>query len=187
MKKPDERSFFWLYVCIFCLFFVFAAMMNFLPFELKRLNPETGETGVGFLYLGYSMGLIVSLNVRKIIQNSGSIERGIGSGIVVFFVGCLLFAMNSYAVMFFAMFIFCAGLFTAHSLLSGFVNTLAEENKAIANGLYISFYYTGGTLGSVLPGAVYERWGWHSFLVFLLLMLSAAFFFLIQLSRATRK
>jgi YNFM family putative membrane transporter len=178
-----EKSFLWLYVCIFCLFFVFAAMMNFLPFELKRINPGTGETGIGFLYLGYSMGLIVSLNVRKIIGQMGSVVRGIGIGILVFFCGCLLFFVKSYVVMFSAMFVFCAGLFTAHSLLSGFANKLAEQNKAIANGLYISFYYTGGTLGSVLPGVVFERWGWNSFLVLLLCMISAAFFFLIKLSK----
>jgi len=82
------------------------------------------------------------------------------------------------------MFIFCMGLFMAHSLLSGLVNKLAQENKAIANGLYISFYYTGGTLGSVLPGVFFEHFGWQVFLSVLLLMLCMALLFTRFLKKA---
>ncbi len=172
-----SREFIWLYASIFCLFFVFAAMMNFLPFELKKINPASKETGVGLLYLGYSMGILVSLNTGRIIRFFGNESDAIGAGIVIFALGTLSFMIETYSVMFFGMFVFCAGLFTAHSLLSGFVNRLARDNKAIANGLYISFYYTGGTLGSVLPAAVFQHYGWQAFLVLLLVMIGFALFF----------
>jgi len=170
------KEFLWLYTSIFCLFFVFAALMNFLPFELKSINPAFRETGIGLLYLGYSMGILVSLNTRRIINHFGNESDAISMGIVVFGVGIVFFMIENYIVMFITMFVFCAGLFTSHSLLSGFVNKLAQQNKAIANGLYISFYYTGGTLGSVLPGAVFERFGWQAFLIQLLSMVCLAFF-----------
>jgi len=179
-----ERRFFWLYSAIFCLFFVFAALMNFLPFELKQMSPASGEAGIGVLYLGYSMGIFVSLNSRPVIRFFGNEPDAIRAGIVIFALGTITFMIEHYAVMFVGMFIFCTGLFMAHSLLSGFVNKLAEENKAIANGLYISFYYTGGTLGSVLPGAVFERYGWQVFLFSLLLMLCLALYFTRCLKRA---
>lgn len=175
------RPFIWLYASIFCLFFVFAALMNFLPFELKRINPASRETGVGLLYLGYSMGLLVSLNARRITGFFRGEVGAISAGILVFALGTLFFMVEQYLVMFFGMFVFCAGLFTAHSLLSGLVNKFAVDNKAIANGLYISFYYTGGTLGSVLPGAVFQRYGWQAFLLQLLVMIGLAFFFSRQL------
>jgi len=178
------REFFWLYSAIFCLFFVFAALMNFLPFELKLMNPTSGEAGIGVLYLGYSMGIFVSLNSRAIIRFFGNEPDAIRAGIVIFALGTLTFMVENYPVMFIGMFIFCTGLFMAHSLLSGFVNKLAEENKAIANGLYISFYYTGGTLGSVLPGVVFERYGWQMFLFSLLLMLCLALLFIRCLKKA---
>ncbi len=181
----QQKEFFWLYATIFCLFFVFAALMNFLPFELKKIAPESGEAGIGLLYLGYSMGIIVSLNSRKIIQRFGHETDAIAAGIVLFFLGILFFMVGSYFVMFAGMFVFCAGLFTAHSLLSGFVNKLAKDTKAIANGLYICFYYTGGTLGSVLPGAVFQRYGWQMFLVQLMFMLVLAFVFTRFLKKVT--
>lgn len=181
-----DRSFFWLYVSIFCLFFVFAAMMNVLPFELKQLSPRGGETGVGLLYLGYSMGVLVSLNSRKIVKWCGSTVNGIAAGVIVFGIGCASFWVQNYLVMFAAMFVFCAGLFAAHSLLSGAVNRLAKENKAIANGLYISFYYTGGTLGSILPAAIYHKFGWHLFLLQLLVAIVIAFVIVQLLKRAVQ-
>jgi MFS transporter, YNFM family, putative membrane transport protein len=176
-----SKPFLWSYASIFCLFFVFAALMNFLPFELKRINPASRETGVGLLYLGYGMGLLVSLNTRRIIGYFGREVDAIAVGILVFALGTLSFMMEKYLVMFLGMFVFCAGLFTSHSLLSGLVNKLALDNIAIANGLYISFYYTGGTLGSVLPGAVFQRYGWQAFLLQLLVMIALAFFFTRQL------
>jgi len=179
-----SREFFWLYSAIFCLFFVFAALMNFLPFELKQMNPASGESGIGLLYLGYSMGIFVSLNSRAIIRFFGNEPDAIRAGIGIFFLGTLIFMVENYAVMFVAMFIFCTGLFMAHSLLSGFANKLAEENKAIANGFYISSYYTGGTLGSVLPGVVFFQFGWQMFLFTLLMMLCMALFFVRKLKRA---
>jgi YNFM family putative membrane transporter len=178
------KEFFWLYTSIFCLFFVFAALMNFLPFELKRINSGVGETGIGILYLGYSMGILVSLNTRRIINYFGNESDAIGAGILVFGAGLLFFMIENYVVMFVTMFVFCAGLFTAHSLLSGFVNKLASHNKAIANGLYISFYYTGGTLGSVLPGLIFQKFGWHVFLLQLFAMICLALFMTRRLKMA---
>lgn len=182
-----SRPYLWVYASIFCLFFVFAALMNFLPFELKRINPASRETGIGLLYLGYGMGLFVSLNTRRIIGYFGNEVNAITVGIVIFALGTFSFMVEKYLVMFLGMFVFCAGLFTAHSLLSGLVNKLAQENKAIANGLYISFYYTGGTLGSVLPGAVFQRFGWQAFLLQLLVMIALAFYFTNRLKNVVGK
>ncbi|PHR27029.1 MAG: MFS transporter [Desulfotalea sp.] len=179
-----QKTFLWLYATIFCLFFVFAAVMNYLPFELKAMCPQIGETSIGILYLGYSMGILVSLNSRRIIAWFGGEVDAIAAGIVLLAVGALLFLVQSYKVMFLAMFVFCAGLFTAHSLLSGYLSTLAKKNKAIANGLYICFYYTGGTLGSILPGVIYEAYGWHVFLSFLLIMIFVACVFTLFLKKA---
>ena len=163
-----NRNFFLLYCAIFCLFFVFAALMNFVPFELRRMGAGGGETGVGLLYSGYSMGILVALNVRRILLRFRCVEDAVLTGILIFGGGTMLFWIGSYPVMFGGMFVFCAGLFTAHSLLSGYVNRLSETNMAIANGLYISFYYMGGTIGLILPQIVYRSYGWSAFIGFLL-------------------
>lgn len=170
-----QPSFLFTYLAIFCLFFVFAAMMNFLPFHVKELYPLKGEGGVGLLYLGYLVGMIISVNARRLITWFGSAKQAIFAGIGLIIVGCLFFLIEYYWILFFAMFIFCCGFFTVHPLLTGYVNRIAKDNKAIANGLYISFYYLGGTCGSFFPEFLYRGTGWGGFLTLLFAMLALSF------------
>ena len=171
-----QRQFFWLFLAIFSVFFVFAALLNFLPFELKAINPTFRETGIGFMYFGYVMGIVVSLNVNRMIRYFGSEIRVVLAGLCIYILGVAGFMIADHRAMFFSMFVFCTGMFMVHSLLSGYVNTLAKNKKGIANGIYISFYYLGGTLGSFAPGVLYEHFGWRIFLVSLICMVGGAMF-----------
>lgn len=179
-----QKTFFWLYLAIFGIFFVFAAVLNFMPFELKAIDPDFGETGIGFMYTGYVMGITVSLNAGRIITFFRKETLAVGAGLILYMVGTLLFMVEDHRTMFVAMFIFCTGMFTAHSLLSGYVNTLSTKNKAITNGMYISFYYLGGTFGSFAPGVIYEYLGWQSFMLVLVLVLTGTFYCIRQLHQA---
>lgn len=179
-----QPQFFWLYLTIFSVFFVFAGLLNFLPFELKAINPAFRETGIGFMYFGYVMGILVSLNVRRMITLFGSETRVAMTGLFLYIIGICGFMIKDHRTMFFSMFIFCTGMFMAHSLLSGYINTLAKNKKGIANGVYISFYYLGGTIGSFAPGILYEHFGWRVFLGSLILMVCGSIFFLRRLQQS---
>jgi MFS transporter, YNFM family, putative membrane transport protein len=179
-----QPQFFWLYCTIFSVFFVFAGLLNFLPFELKALNPSFRETGIGFMYFGYVMGILVSLNVRRLISLFGSEIRVALAGLFLYIIGICGFMIPDHRAMFMAMFVFCTGMFMVHSLLSGYINTLAKNKKGIANGVYISLYSLGGTLGSFAPGVLYEHFGWKVFLYCLILVVCTAIFCLRQLQRS---
>lgn len=176
----------WLYLAIFSVFFVFAGLLNFLPFELKRINPAFGETGIGIMYSGYIMGILVSLNIRRLINWFGSEFVMAATGLCIYALGVAGFMVQHHVAMFANMFVFCTGMFMVHALLSGYVNTLAKQNKAIANGVYISFYYLGGTIGSFAPGVIYEHFGWRVFLVALLSMVGAAMLCILRLHSGVR-
>ncbi|MDR3346574.1 MAG: MFS transporter, partial [Campylobacteraceae bacterium] len=156
----------YIYATIFCVFFAFQGLLNFLPFELKNINANLGESKVGFMYAGYIIGLIVAMNITKVIKFLGGERQTMLVGMVVYIIGLELFNIRDFQTMFFSMFVFCLGMFTVHSTATGFVNKLAQKHKSITNGLYISFYYAGGTLGSFLPGVFYQHFGWQAFLLF---------------------
>ncbi len=182
-----QQQFLWLYLAIFGVFFVFAAVLNFLPFELKANNPSLGETGVGFIYCGYVMGILVSLNAQRMIRIFGTETRAVSIGLLIYIVGTCGFMIKDQRTMFFSMFVFCTGMFIAHSLLSGFVNTLTSNKKGIANGVYISFYYLGGTIGSFAPGIIYDALGWEAFLLALVLVLFASVYCVHRLQGAVAR
>ena len=164
------------YLAILCIFFVFAAVLNVLPFRMADLDPGTSATGIGFAYLGYLSGLIVSLNAQRLRLSFGSEVRTYLLGLVLYGLGLWLFALSSTGGIYLAMFAFCGGMFLIHTRLSGQVNQLGGPYKGVVNGIYIAAYYFGGTIGSWLPAEVYHRAGWDLFLVsvgFVLLLAAA--------------
>jgi predicted MFS family arabinose efflux permease len=55
----------------------------------------------------------------------------------------------------------CAGCgFVCQAVATGFVAIRAKQGRSSAVGLYVSFYYVGGSLGGVLPGVVWRSAGW---------------------------
>ena len=103
-------------------------------------------------------------------------------GVIIFIVGTSFLHSSNFFVIFTAMLVVCLGNFIAHSVASGYINVLATERKAIANGIYVSFYYLGGALGSFVPIVFYNK-SWDMFLNFLCLLLFLSLFFVFRLSR----
>lgn len=162
-----NRRFLVTYIMIFSMFFMFAAVLNFIPFRLREIDPASSSMVIGVMYTGYIMGIVTSLNSMKLIKIFRGEVNAIFVGLSVYLLSLMLFISSNIYIMFLGMFIFCAGMFMSHTIASGYVNKMADSKKGVTNGLYVSFYYSGGTLGSVVPGLVYENYSWNTFLVLL--------------------
>jgi YNFM family putative membrane transporter len=171
------------YLAIFCVFFIFAAMLNVLPFRMTALDPAITATAIGFAYAGYLSGLVVTLNAARFARQLGSERRVYGLGLLFYGGGLLAFSLPSIGGIYASMFVFCAGMFLLHTRLSGQMNHLGHEHKGVVNGIYIASYYFGGALGSWLPAELYRYAGWQWFLGLLLLVLGLAGWNLLRLLR----
>jgi YNFM family putative membrane transporter len=152
-----------LYAIAFTIFFAFMALLTFLPFRLKEIDPSYSAFIIGMMYSGYIMGIIVSAGATRIIAFFGGERRAMTIGLVLFAVSMLLVNVPSGAAIFVIMFFMCGGMFFVHATAMGTMNKLATEHRAVANGLYISIYYAGAALGSWLPGLIYQDFGWGAF------------------------
>jgi YNFM family putative membrane transporter len=83
------------------------------------------------------------------------------------------------------MFVLVTGMFMIHSVLSAHLNHVSDKRKGIVNGLYISFYYAGGALGSWFPAMIYSQFGWEWFILFLALVCAVGIFFTYRLTKTT--
>ncbi|MEZ7934655.1 MAG: MFS transporter, partial [Sulfurospirillum sp.] len=164
MDVLKNKTFFNIYMMMFFIFFVFQALLNFIPFQLKTFSSTMGYGKVGMMYAGYIIGFIISIRILWMIRLFKSESKTIIVGIITYVIGLQIFHINNYMVMFGGMFVFCAGFFIIHSVASGLISKLAHEKRAISNGLYLSFYYAGGTVGTFAPGVFYHYLGWHIFL-----------------------
>ena len=173
LRKPAFLS---IYLSIFCLFLIFAAVMNFLPFRLTELNDQANELKIGLMYSGYMMGIATSLGAPKIISWFNGELRTIRIGLICLALSLIGLAANQVWLLFVMMFFFCGAMFLVHSTASGLVNQLAgNDHRGLTNGLYVAFYYAGGSIGSFAPGIVYRYYGWNGFLIVLALVCLAGY------------
>lgn len=155
-----DKRFIVIYTLMFTIFFVFAGLLNILPFRIKELIPETSETQIGLLYLGYGMGIIISLTIHKIIKFLKKEIRTIVAGIIIFIMSTSLFLSSNTLFLFSVVFLFCVGMFTIHTVSTRIANSLKASQKALTSGMYLSFYYIGGAFGSIIPSIIYAKFGW---------------------------
>ena len=163
-----------LYAVAFTIFFAFMALLTFLPFRLKEIDPSYTAFVISMMYSGFLMGIVASLGATRIIGLCGGERRAMTIGLVLFGLSMLLINVPSGAGIFAIMFVMSGGMFFVQAAAMGTMNKLATENRAVANGLYISIYYTGAALGSWLPGLIYQELGWGAFTVVLTAAIAGA-------------
>ncbi len=168
MKKPVIREGL---VAAFLLFFVFAGMLNFLPFRMLEIHPEITTAALSMVYTGYLIGVVISLYSTRLVVKLGSERKVLLIGSGLYLVGTLAFIFAVTELLYLSMFVFAAGMFTLHSVLSGYLNHLESSRKGMINGMYISAYYSGGALGSFFPGLLYQTTGWTGFVLLLVLLI----------------
>ena len=172
-----DKRFVVIYVLMFTVFFVFAGVLNVLPFRIKELFSGVTETHIGLLYLGYGVGIVVSLLIHKIIHLFKKELRTIIFGVWVLALSAVLFLNPNIWFMFATVFVLCFGMFTVHTVSTRLANSMKESQKALTSGMYLTFYYIGGTLGSIIPSIIYEHFGWNSTMILFVVVLVAIFFF----------
>ncbi len=174
------------YLVVALLFFVFSGMLNLLPFRLAALEGGYSPLRAGVMYCGYLMGILACLHSHRLVRRLGGPAQtmAMGAGGVVVAAG--FYALASPWALFGSVFVLCAGMFTAHSVAPGVLNSGEPEHKGLVNGLYISFYYSGGALGTCLPGLVLSRFGFAAAAALLALAACMAAYAAMRLARPVR-
>jgi YNFM family putative membrane transporter len=143
----------------FCLFFGFIAVFTYLPYRLAASPFRLSTEAISSAYLVYVAGIVVSPLSGRLATRVAP-ERLLLLGLGISAIGVAVTLADSLPVVVAGLLVLVIGMFTAQAIGPSFVNEAATQAKGGANGLYLVFYYAGGTLGSWLPGLAWERWGW---------------------------
>ena len=175
LRRPSIRR---LYAVVFCAFFVFTAVLNFMPFRLDALDAALGEGRIALSYSGFVFGMAASLFSERIMDALGSPVRAIAAGVGLLVVSLALLAVPAVVPVMASVGASAAGFFLTHAVLSAQINEQPGGEAGAVNSMYVACYYVGGTLGSLVPGFVYDALGWTFFVAFLLTVLGGAALFL---------
>jgi MFS family permease len=114
---------------------------------------------LGSVFTVYLLGVVVTpLAGRWIgrIGYRGSVVAALaisGTGLMLTLVPVLSIAIVGLAIT-------AAGIFVAHAAAASHIGVAAGEGRSSAVGLYVAFYYAGGSAGGVIPGLFWEEAGW---------------------------
>ena len=166
-----------------CGIFVFAAIGNLIPFRMAELGQGQSEGLAGLMYLGYSVGLIVSLALGPLTRLFGNTRRLLLCASGFFMLSMTTMAVPSLWMLFGGLWLVAAGEFIVHAMCPGLINRFATQNgqcdRGMVNGLFLSCYYMGGVLGSFIPALLYSLGGWLACYACMQLVLVAAFLVLV--------
>jgi len=168
IKQLKDAAVLKLYGAVFCMFFCFAALLNYLPFILQNTFLITNTRDIGLVYSGYLIGALASIATPWLAKKVPSAWHLLAAVFIVYNLSIVLLISQQLSVFLIAFTLFCAAMFVIHSSAAPLVNKISKAPASVTNGGYVSFYYSGGTLGSLLPGIVYQHSGQTAFMLCLL-------------------
>ena len=126
------------------------------------------------------MGILVSLNSRKIIKFFKNEINTVLFALVLFLFITIFLVIKNILILFLLIFLFCLGMFTVHSVSTGLANSMKASQKSLTSGMYLTFYYLGGAFGSYIPSIVYEKFGWNAVIYMFCIILIISMLLLIR-------
>jgi predicted MFS family arabinose efflux permease len=147
------------YAVGFCVLFTLIATFTYVNFYLSAPPFRLGTTALGLIFVVYLIGAVVTPVAGRAIDRIGhrftlvaAFSGGVG--------GICLTLVPHLPVVLLGLALTSTGVFIAQSAASSYVGRLAEGARGAAVGLYVMFYYTGGSFGSAVPGGLWSRGGW---------------------------
>jgi predicted MFS family arabinose efflux permease len=156
MRNPRLRA---AYAIGFCVLFTQIALFTYVTFHLAAPPFLLSPAVLGSIFVVYLGGAIVTPLAGRRIGKDGHPRMLIAASVLGAAGALLTLAPNLWIVV--AGLTLCSsGVFIAQASATSFVGTAAARNRGLALGLYVTFYYVGGSFGGTAPGWLWTQFGW---------------------------
>lgn len=152
---------------IFAHFSAFVAVLNYLPFIMRRSFPDAATFITGLMYSGYLIGAVVSLLAPRIIRRIG-LKTAFIAASLCFAAGLALLIPDHFLLTFAVLFLICAAIFLLHSTAIAEVGRASPGSRTLTAAFYTSIYYCGSVFGASVPGLIYQQYGKTAFFLTLI-------------------
>jgi MFS transporter, YNFM family, putative membrane transport protein len=154
----------------FNVLFTLVATFTYITFYLAappfRLSPAELST----LFMVYLVGLIVTPFGGVWISRVGSQAALVGA-VAAGIVGVLLTLIPHLPLILLGLVMCSSGMFVCQSASTSYIQREAQSGgRASAAGLYVMFYYIGGSVAGVLPGVLWKYGQWKACVALIVLV-----------------
>jgi predicted MFS family arabinose efflux permease len=147
------------YAVGFCVMFTLLGTFTYVNFYLAAPPFHLSTAALGQLFAVYLVGAVITPRAGRLIDRMGhrfALVAAFSGGAA----GVALTLVHSLPVVLIGLTLTCTGVFIANSAGSSYVGSAATESRASAVGLYVTFYYIGGSAGSAVPGLIWAHPEW---------------------------
>ncbi len=157
----------------FCVLFSMVAAFTFATVYLAGPPFRLSPAELGSMFVVYLVGVVATPVASRLALRSGRLRA------VQFAAGCaaaglLLTLAPSFPLILLGLGLAAGGIFAEQVLSLGYVAMAARQARSTAVGLYVTCYYTGGALGSVVPAGVWRHFGWPGCVALIVAVQAAA-------------
>jgi len=142
-----------------CVLFTQTAMFTYVAFHLAAPPFSLSAGLIGSIFVVYLIGAAVTPLAGRRIGHDGH-KKMMTSAAFLGAAGALLTLVPNVWAVVAGLAACCSGVFISQAAATSFVGVAAKQNRALALGLYVSFYYAGGSLGGTAPGWLWQTFGW---------------------------
>jgi len=149
------------YAIGFCVLFTQVAMFTYVTFYLAAPPFRLSTSALGWLFVVYLVGAVVTPLGGRWIDRYGH-QSGLALAMSIGGAGALLTLVHWLPSIAAGLALCSTGVFIAQASTSSYIGAVTTRGRALAVGLYSTFYYIGGSLGGIVPGLVWVRGGWSA-------------------------
>jgi MFS family permease len=143
----------------FSVLFTQVAMFTYVTFHLAAPPYSLSTVALGWLFVVYLLGAVVTPFAGHWIDRYGH-RTGIASAMAIGGAGALLTLVPSLPAIVAGLALCATGVFTAQATTSSYIGAVTSSDRALAVGMYSTFYYAGGSTGGALPSIFWMTGGW---------------------------
>ncbi len=147
------------YAVGFGVLFSLVSVFTFINFRLAEAPYNLGPAALGGIFVVYLGGVMASPIAGRLgaRMNRRLLMAGC-TGLIL--AGLALTLASPLWLICLGLLLVCLGIFPQQTFATGFIGIAARGAKSTAVGLYVTFYYIGGSFGGIIPAAAWHSTGW---------------------------
>lgn len=155
----------------FCVLFTFITIFTFVAFQLSAPPFELSTAALGFLFITYLAGVVTTPLVGRAVALLG--RRNLVLAAIAIWAAALLLTLVPNLVAIVAGLALAAAFgFVCQACSTSYVALTARQARSSAVGLYVTFYYLGGSVGGIVAGFAWVIAGWPGCVLAALMVLA---------------
>jgi YNFM family putative membrane transporter len=143
----------------FCVLFTIIALFTYATFHLAAPPYSLSPGQLGAIFSVYLVGASITPLAGRAVDRFGH-RKTVLIASAIGMTGALISLLPSVWGVLLGLTLGSSGVFITQSAAVSYIGTVAKRARALAVGLYVTFYYVGGSFGSTGPAWLWDAWKW---------------------------